>query len=147
MLFADGTQSAYLADMSGDGLTDLVRIRNGSVAVGRASGYGRFGAKVKMDNAPLLGSPDAFSQARVRLADIDGSGCTDIIYLEDDVAVVYSNESGNSWSEGRRIETLPHVDNLASVAVMDLLGNGTACLVWSSPLAGRRAPTASATST
>ena len=33
LLFADGTQSTYLADMSGDGLSDLVRIRNGSVAV------------------------------------------------------------------------------------------------------------------
>ena len=134
LLFADGTQSAYLADMSGDGLNDLVRIRQNSVAVWPSLGHGRFGAKVEMDNAPLLGSPDAFSQARVRLADIDGSGCTDIVYLEDDVAVVYTNESGNSWSEGRRIETLPHVDNLASVAVMDLLGSGTSCLVWSSPL-------------
>lgn len=31
LVFADGTQSIYLADMSGDGLTDLVRIRNGEV--------------------------------------------------------------------------------------------------------------------
>ena len=29
LIFADGTQSIYLADMSGDGLSDLVRIRNG----------------------------------------------------------------------------------------------------------------------
>ena len=28
-VFADGTQSVYLADMCGDGLTDLVRICNG----------------------------------------------------------------------------------------------------------------------
>ncbi len=27
IVFADGEQSIYLADMSGDGLTDLVRIR------------------------------------------------------------------------------------------------------------------------
>jgi hypothetical protein len=31
LVFADGTQSIYLADISGDGLTDLVRIRNGDV--------------------------------------------------------------------------------------------------------------------
>src|SRR4029077_12282349 len=31
LVFADGTQSIYLADMSGDGLSDLVRIRNGSI--------------------------------------------------------------------------------------------------------------------
>ena len=31
LVFADGTGSIYLADMSGDGLTDLVRIKNGEV--------------------------------------------------------------------------------------------------------------------
>ena len=31
VIFADGTQSIYLADMSGDGLTDLTRVRNGEV--------------------------------------------------------------------------------------------------------------------
>jgi hypothetical protein len=31
LVFDDGTQSVYLADFSGDGLTDLVRIRNGEV--------------------------------------------------------------------------------------------------------------------
>jgi RHS repeat-associated protein len=134
LLFADATQSAYLADMSGDGLSDLVRIRQGSVAVWPNLGYGRFGAKIEMDDAPLFAPADEFSQARVRLADVDGSGCTDIIYLEDDAAVVYANESGNRWSAGRRIETFPRVDDLASVTVTDLLGNGTACLVWSSPL-------------
>ena len=31
---------------------------------------------------------------------------------------------------------MPHTDNLSSVAVTDLFGNGTACLIWSSPLPG-----------
>ena len=39
------TQSIYLADMSGDGLTDLVRIRNGEVCYWPNLGYGRFGAQ------------------------------------------------------------------------------------------------------
>src|SRR5262249_43012508 len=30
----------------------------------------------------------------------------------------------------------PPVDNMASIGVFDLLGSGTACLVWSSPLPG-----------
>ena len=38
--------------MSGDGLTDLVRIRNGEVCYWPNLGYGRFGAKVTMDDAP-----------------------------------------------------------------------------------------------
>jgi hypothetical protein len=52
LVFADGTQSIYLADLSGDGLTDLARIRNGEVCYWPNLGYGRFGAKVTMDHAP-----------------------------------------------------------------------------------------------
>ena len=134
LLFADGTQSTYLADMSGDGLSDLVRIRQGSVAVWPNLGYGRFGAKVEMDDAPLFADADEFSQARVRLADVDGSGCTDIIYLEDDACGHLCQRVRQPLSAGRRIETFPRVDDLASVTVADLLGTGTACLVWSSSL-------------
>ena len=57
LVFADGTQSIYLADMSGDGLTDLVRIRNGEVCYWPNLGYGRFGAKVTMDDAPWFDAP------------------------------------------------------------------------------------------
>ena len=57
----------------GDGLTDLVRIRNGEVCYWPNLGYGRFGAKVTMDNAPWFDHPDQFDQQRIRLADIDGS--------------------------------------------------------------------------
>lgn len=141
LVFADGTQSIYLSDMSGDGLTDLVRIRNGEVCYWPNLGYGRFGAKVTMDNAPWFDSPDLFDQKRIRLADIDGSGTTDIIYLHSDGPRIYFNQSGNSWSKSQPLTTFPRIDNLTSVQVLDLLGNGTACIVWSSPLpgdAGRR---------
>ncbi|MFS8067669.1 MAG: SpvB/TcaC N-terminal domain-containing protein, partial [Byssovorax sp.] len=48
LVFADGTMTIFLADMSGDGLTDLVRIKNGNVCYWPNLGYGRFGAKVQM---------------------------------------------------------------------------------------------------
>ena len=81
LVFADGTQSIYRADMSGDGLTDIVRVRNGSICYWPALGYGRFGAKVTMDRSPVFDEPDQFSQRQIRLADVDGSGTTDIVYL------------------------------------------------------------------
>src|SRR5262249_39830587 len=84
LVFADGTQSIYLADMSGDGLTDLVRVRNGEVCYWPNLGYGRFGPKVAMDNAPWFDFPDQFDQRRIRLADIDGSGNIDFIYFGTD---------------------------------------------------------------
>src|SRR5207248_5605683 len=101
LVLADADQSIYLADMSGDGLSDLVRIRNGEVCYWPNIGYGRFGAKVTMDDAPWFDHPDRFDQRRIRLADIDGSGTTDIIYLGRDGARLYFNQCGNRWSEAR----------------------------------------------
>jgi RHS repeat-associated protein len=134
LVLEDGTHSIYLADMSGDGLSDLVRLRNGEVCYWPNLGYGRFGAKVTMDNAPWFDTPDQFDQHRVRLADIDGSGTNDIIYLARDEARLYFNQSGNRWSTARPLPQFPPVSNLSTVMTADLLGNGTACLVWSSPL-------------
>ena len=133
LVFADGTQSIYLADLSGDGLTDLVRIRNGEVCYWPNLGYCRFGAKVTMDNAPHFDNPDLFDHKRIRLADIDGSGTTDIIYLYRDGVRLYFNQSGNSWSAPQALSVFPGVDDVVSIVPTDLLGNGTACLVWSSP--------------
>ena len=134
VVFADGTESVHLADLSGDGLTDLVRIRNGEVCYWPNLGRGRFGAKVTMDNAPLFDNPDQFTQTHILLADIDGSGTTDIIYLHRDGARLYFNQSGNSWSRPATVSALPRSDDAIRVTAVDLLGNGTACLVWSSPL-------------
>jgi len=134
LVFADGTQSIYLADMSGDGLSDLVRIRNGEVCYWPNLGYGRFGAKISMDNAPWFDTPDMFDQRQLRVVDIDGTGTTDLIYLHRDGVRLYFNQSGNSWSAPRRLAVFPPIDTSGSVSAVDLLGNGTACLVWSSAL-------------
>lgn len=134
IIFADGTQSIYLADLSGDGLTDIVRIRNGEVCYWPNLGYGRFGAKVTMDNAPWFDHPDQFNHKRICLADIDGSGTTDIVYLHREGVRLYFNQAGNSWSQPQALKVFPRIDDLMSIMPTDLLGNGTTCLVWSSPL-------------
>jgi RHS repeat-associated protein len=134
VIFADATQTIYLADLSGDGLTDIVRIRNGDVCYWPNLGYGLFGAKITMDRAPWFDAPDQFDPRRIRLADIDGSGATDIIYLGRIEARFWFNQSGNSWSAAQALRGFPCVDNVASVSAIDLLGKGTVCLVWSSPL-------------
>ena len=135
-LFVDGTQTMFLADMCGDGLTDLVRIRNGEVCYWPNQGYGSFGAKVTLDNAPHFDAPDLYDPCRIRLADIDGSGPIDLIYLGRDGARLYFNRSGNALSDSRHVDLPPATENLAAVQVADLLGSGTACLVWNSHLPG-----------
>ena len=54
---------------------------------------------------------------------------------------IYLNLSGNALSTARRVPECPAIDSVATIDVADLLGRGTACLIWSSPLpdeAGRQ---------
>jgi RHS repeat-associated protein len=133
LVFSDETRSIYLADMSGDGLTDIVRIRNGEVCYWPNLGYGRFGAKITMDQAPLFDFADSFRPDRVKLGDIDGSGTTDIVYVGRDRIRIWRNQSGNGFQEEPALTEFPGTADPASVTLVDLLGNGTSCLVWSSP--------------
>ncbi|HKJ40523.1 MAG TPA: SpvB/TcaC N-terminal domain-containing protein, partial [Sunxiuqinia sp.] len=135
IVFSDTTQSIFLADMSGDGLTDLVRIRNGEVCYWPNIGYGKFAAKVALDDAPVFDHSDSFNPSFIRLADIDGSGTTDIIYLGRDKFTCWKNLSGNRFSAVPfEIEPFQEVHSRSNITVTDLLGNGIACIVWSSSL-------------
>jgi hypothetical protein len=134
LLFADTTHSVHLADMTGDGLADLVRIRNGEVCYWPNLGYGRFGRRVTMDASPWFAEPDEFDATLVRLGDVDGSGVTDMIYPGADGVAVYLNDAGSGWRRPYRLRRFPQVDNRAQLTTADLLGTGTTCLVWSSGL-------------
>ena len=136
IVFADNARAIFLADMSGDGLSDIVRIRNGEVCYWPNLGYGRFGTKVTMDEAPWFDAPDMFDPARIRLGDIDGSGVTDIIYLASDGVKLYFNQSGNAWSQPAQAIDFPQVSSLTAIDALDLMGNGTVCLVWTSSAPG-----------
>ena len=135
IVFADASQTIFLADMSGDGLTDIVRIRDGEVCYWPNLGYGKFGAKIAMDDSPVFDHSDSFNPAFLRLADIDGSGTTDIIYLGKNKFTCWINLNGNSFSPSPfEIDAFPEVHTETEITVTDLLGNGVACIVWSSRL-------------
>ena len=136
LVFADENDSIFLADMSGDGLSDLVRIRAGEVCYWPNLGYGLFGAKVTMDRSPRFDRANLFDAARVRLADIDGTGTADLIYFGSNRISLYFNQSGNAWGAEHALDHFPAVESISSAAAFVLLGNGTACLVWSSSLPG-----------
>ncbi len=139
LLRTEPTESVLLADMSGDGLADLVRIRNGSVCYWPNLGHGRFGAKVVMGGAPMFDHPDQFTPGQLRVADIDGSGTTDLLYVAATGEVRYwLNQSGNSFTAPRQLAAVPDTDRLDQVEVVDLLGTGTACLAWSSSSPAKR---------
>ncbi|KAF2395547.1 SpvB-domain-containing protein, partial [Trichodelitschia bisporula] len=134
LLLDSGNHSLHLADMTGDGLHDLVRVRSGEVCYWPNLGYGRFGEAVPMGNAPLFAEHDVFNPKRILLADIDGSGTTDLLYLGSSGIDMYVNEAGNQFSIAKRLTGLPPLDAGSSIEAVDLLGNGTTCLVWTSRL-------------
>ena len=136
VVWTDKRQAILIADMTGDGLPDLVRVTNTSVCYWPNRGYGQFGPRVIMKGAPQLAAPDLFNPIYVRLGDVDGSGTSDLIYLEHGKAHIWLNQSGNGYAEA---ETVPFPSPAGnSIMVADLLGKGTACLVWSSPLPANR---------
>lgn len=132
LLFADASETIHLADLNGDGLIDLVRTRNGEVCYWPNLGHGRFGAKVTLDASPFFDTAELFDPRLVRFADLDGSGPSDLLYLGRHGLQIYFNCSGNSLSAPLSVRSLPPADALSNLAVVDLLGRGTACLVWTS---------------
>ncbi|MGN9807395.1 SpvB/TcaC N-terminal domain-containing protein [Micromonospora sp. L32] len=130
----------FLVDMNGDGLVDLVQVRNGSVRYWPQLGHGRFGDVVTMDGAPVFEPDGGFDPARLRFVDLDGSGTADLIYLGRGELRRWINAAGNGFLPLPAMQGMPYLDRLAAVDVLDFLGDGRPCLVWSSPLPGQSAP-------
>jgi len=126
-----------LADMTGDGLDDIVLITHASATYYPNLGYGRFGARVNMEMNGCFDSPGNFQTSNIYLSDIDGSGATDIVYIGQAQIQVWFNQSGNSLNDPSLFfNPFPPLDSYSKISFTDLLGTGTSCLVWSSCLPG-----------
>jgi RHS repeat-associated protein len=130
--FDDPTGRVRLADMNGDGLLDIVLLHNGRVDYWPNLGYGRFGKQLTMADAPRLERD--FDPARLFLADLDGSGCADLVYVESGIIRFWFNRSGNSWSDEHIIHGTPDASSQAAVRFADFYGMGTTAIIWSYPL-------------
>ncbi|MFO0632098.1 MAG: SpvB/TcaC N-terminal domain-containing protein [Nannocystaceae bacterium] len=140
-VFGDGDESIFLADMSGDGLTDVVRIRNRQVCYWPNRGHGRFGGRVvvHLPAGHAFDSDEGFDPSRLRLADVDGSGPTDIVYLGGRGITLWRNLAGNRFAPPEHVPG-PAVDALSRITIVDIEGDGTGCLVWSTALAADHRP-------
>jgi RHS repeat-associated protein len=114
-------------DLFGTGTAHLVRITNGMVECWPSLGYGRFGQRVLMDDAPRVDEP--LDASRLFLADLDGSGTPDLIYAHADHVEIFFNQSGNGFSAPVTIPLPAPWDRLDQLDFADVYGNGTACLV------------------
>jgi RHS repeat-associated protein len=117
------------ADMTGDGLQDLVLLRNGNIVYWPNLGYGRWGAPVAMRGAPRL--PDGFDPQRALLGDVDGDGLADLLYVEAGRVLLWANRSGSEFSaEPVIVAGTPDVVDSDAIQLADLHGSGMAGLLW-----------------
>jgi RHS repeat-associated protein len=115
-----------LADMSGDGLQDIVVVRSGDVSYWPHLGNGRTSARVEMGNAPVF--PRGYRDDRVHVVDIDGDGCSDVVYLDHDRTIIWLNQSGNRFSPPVEIPVAPATAMRPITA--DFFGDGRAGFAW-----------------
>ncbi|MGL6241875.1 SpvB/TcaC N-terminal domain-containing protein [Pseudomonas sp.] len=127
------SELAAFSDLLGSGQQHLVRIRHNEVKCWPNLGRGRFGKGRVI--ATLDFSFEAFDASRLLLADLDGSGSADLIYLESHCARIFMNLCGNGLSPAIDVPWPAgfSYDRLCQVHATDLQGLGCSSLVLSAP--------------
>ncbi|WP_300728155.1 SpvB/TcaC N-terminal domain-containing protein [Pseudomonas sp.] len=124
------TELLAFSDILGSGQQHLVRIRHNEIKCWPNLGRGRFGKGFVFASLPFAYAD--FEASRVLLADLDGSGASDVIYLEPDQALIFMNRCGNGlhnaptslpWPDGVRHDRFCHV------SAADLQGLGCSSLI------------------
>ncbi|EPS32168.1 hypothetical protein PDE_07128 [Penicillium oxalicum 114-2] len=137
----DTLRQIYLADMTGDGLADIVEVQPGKTSYWPNLGHGRFGRRITMGRSPIFDNQDHFSHRRLHLSDVCGSGTTDMVYLPPGGGIhIYFNLAGNRYSDVMIIPNFPSLNTTSSVFTLDLLGKGVSCLCWTGPDAAGTTP-------
>ncbi|MFZ5818117.1 MAG: toxin TcdB middle/N-terminal domain-containing protein, partial [Bacillota bacterium] len=121
----------HLADMTGDGLLDIVRIRSGRVEYWPSLGHGRFGPRQLLFGSPRLpGITDAPHE--LLLLDLDGDGCADLVRLSATGRLeVWFNQGGARLSAPLVREGLP-APIPGTLRPADMTGSGRPGLLYNS---------------
>ncbi|WIF62927.1 SpvB/TcaC N-terminal domain-containing protein [Enterobacter cloacae] len=128
-----GRRLVAFSDIPGGGQAHLVEITASTVTCWPSLGRGHFGKPFTLEGFSV--SPDTFSPDRLWLADTDGSGFTDILYLERGGIRVFMNQSGNAFRDAGLIPPPEGMipDNTWHLQAADIQGLGTVSLLLTVP--------------
>lgn len=122
-----------LADVTGDRLLDLVYVLDGSVTHWPSYGWGQFGEPVELANSP---APGFLAESALTLADVNGDGLSDLLWVAVDHVEVWPLLAGGSYGSPIVVTGTPILDPASTVIrLADMNGNGTVDVVWSTPSA------------
>ena len=116
-----------LADMTGDGLQDVLVVRSGDVSYWPYLGNGVWGTRIVMADPPRF--PPGYRDDRVRVVDLDGDGCADILYFDYDRTLIWLNQSGVSFAAPIETPVAPHPGS-SHVLAADFFGDGKVGFLW-----------------
>ena len=121
----------YVADMTGDGLTDIVLASGGGVTYWPARADGGWGTATQLSPAP------AFSQnhdpSRLLLFDIDGDGCADLVYVDAMSVTFWRTTGATQLADPVTVPVTPPAAP-GTFRIVDLLGSGTAGVMFQLPV-------------
>ena len=121
-------------DMSGDGLHDVLVVRDSVVDYWPNLGHGSWGETVSMTNCPAL--PFGYDPSRILVGDVDGDGLADIVYVDSNSVTLWINQSGNRWGDPIVIAGTPGLSSQDAVRLADVYGYGVVGVLWSKNVAG-----------
>jgi hypothetical protein len=129
----DARSAVVFSDLLGSGQQHLAKIQSDSVTLWPSLGNGQLG---EARSIPGFSVPaDSFNPSRLYLADTDGSGSSDILYVQSDRILVFLNQSGNKF-----VATSPIIfpdsvrfDDSCQIQVADLQGLGMTSVLLTVP--------------
>ena len=123
---AFGERGVRLADMTGDGLQDFIVVRSGDVTYWPHLGEGRWGGRVRMAHPPVF--PPGYRDDRLLVVDLDGDGCSDVVYLDVARTLIWLNQSGVGFAQPIELPVAPAAG--AQPFISDFFGDGRPGIAW-----------------